>query len=309
MPLSPLAEVIVRGLTSAPKSLPPRVLYDERGSRLFEQITTLPEYYPTAAERGLLVASAPTIAERTGLRTLVELGAGVLDKSRILIDAGLARGTLTSYVPVDISAEVLMKSARELQKQYPLLSISPVEADFMGEWAIGGLASPVVISFLGGTIGNLFPRERVDFFRRMCLAAGAGNYLVVGTDLVKDVDRIVDAYFDSQGITEAFLLNVVEVMNDECGLGLSAEDFDYVPLWDARESRMDLRLRARRELSLNLPGGTSTCRIAEEEEIRIEVSSKFTREQVCAELRAGGATVVEQFDDGDFALTLAVVDS
>jgi len=308
MTLSPLAEIIVRGLTSVPKSLPARVLYDERGSRLFEQITALPEYYPTAAERGLLVASAPRIAARTALSTLVELGAGVLDKSRILIDAGLARGTLTSYVPVDISAEVLMKSARELQVQYPSLSISPVEADFMGEWDIGGVASPAVLAFLGGTIGNLFPRERIDFLRRMCRAAGSGNYLVVGTDLVKDVDRIIDAYFDSQGITEAFLLNVVEVMNDECGLGLSAEDFDYVPLWDARESRMDLRLRARRDLSLELPGGVSTCSIAQEEEIRIEISSKFTREQVCAELVLAGATVVEQFDDGDFALTLAVVD-
>jgi L-histidine N-alpha-methyltransferase len=308
MSFSPLEEVIVRGLTSVPKSLPPRVLYDERGSRLFEQITTLPEYYPTTAERGLLLASAATIAEQTAMCTLVELGAGVLDKSKILIDAGLAHGTLTSYVPVDISAEVMMDSARELQAQYASLSIAPVEADFMGEWDIGGSASPAVLAFLGGTIGNLFPRERIDFLRRMCRAAGAGNYLVVGTDLVKDVDRIIDAYFDSQGVTEAFLLNVVEVINGACGLTLSAADFEYVPLWDARESRMDLRLRARRDLDFDLPGTTDGCFIAGGEEIHIEVSSKFTLAQVRSELASVGATVLEQFDDADFALTLAVVD-
>jgi Uncharacterized conserved protein len=251
---TPLAEVIARGLSGVPKSLPPRVLYDERGSRLFEQITTLPEYYPTEAERALLSSSAAQIADATGMRTLVELGAGVLDKSRILIDAGLAGGTLDYYIPVDISVEVLEQSARELQLRYPSLSIGPREADFMDELAIGELESPVVVSFLGGTIGNLFPMERIDFLRRMGSAAGPGNYLLIGTDLVKDVDRIIDAYFDSQGITEAFLLNVVQVINDECGSKLSAEDFDYVPLWDAREARMDLRLRARRDLDIDFPG-------------------------------------------------------
>ncbi len=304
-----LADVIERGLSSVPKSLPPRVLYDERGSRLFEQITTLPEYYPTEAERALLTSSAAQIADATGMRTLVELGAGVLDKSRILIDAGLAGGTLDHYVPVDISVEVLEQSARELQLRYPSLSIGPREADFMEELAIGDLTSPVVLSFLGGTIGNLFPIERIDFLRRMGHAAGPGNYLLVGTDLVKDIDRIIDAYFDSQGITEAFLLNVVQVINDECGASLCTEDFDYVPLWDAREARMDLRLRARRDLDIDLPGSRSRCRIAAQEEIRIEVSSKFTLEQVRTELQVAGSTVLDQYSDGDFALTLAVVDS
>ena len=172
---TPLAEVIVRGLTGMPKSLPPRVLYDERGSRLFEQITTLPEYYPTEAERALLSSSAAQIADATGMRTLVELGAGVLDKSRILIDAGLAGGKLDYYVPVDISVEVLEQSARELQLRYPSLSIGPREADFMEELAIGDLEPPVVVSFLGGTIGNLFPMERIDFLRRMGHAAGPGT--------------------------------------------------------------------------------------------------------------------------------------
>ncbi len=306
---TPLAEVIARGLSGVPKSLPPRVLYDERGSRLFEQITTLPEYYPTEAERALLSSSAAQIADATGMRTLVELGAGVLDKSRILIDAGLAGGTLDYYIPVDISVEVLEQSARELQLRYPSLSIGAREADFMEELAIGALESPVVLSLLGGTIGNLFPMERIDFLRRMGHAAGPGNYLLIGTDLVKDVDRIIDAYFDSQGITEAFLLNVVQVINDECGSKLSAEDFDYVPLWDAREARMDLRLRARRDLDIDFPGSRSRCRIAAQEEIRIEVSSKFTLEQVRSELQTAGSTVLDQYSDGDFALTLAVVDS
>lgn len=309
--MSPIAlvDVIVHGLNQVPKSLPPRVLYDERGSRLFEQITTLPEYYPTEAERSLLRASSEQIAHVTGMCTLIELGAGVLDKSQILLDAGLANGTLHTYVPVDISSEVLEESTQRLQVDYPSLSMRPLVADFMGELSVGQVQPPALVSFLGGTIGNLFPRERVDFLRRMARAAGLGGYLLVGTDLVKDLDRIIDAYFDSAGVTEAFLLNVINVVNSECGTSLLVEDFDYVPLWDAREQRMDLRLRARTDMHVPLPRSPTTCYIARDEEIRVEVSSKFTLTQVAAEMRAAGVSVVEQFDDGDFALTLAAVDN
>jgi len=305
---SALVDVIVHGLTSVPKSLPPLVLYDERGSRLFEQITELPEYYPTQAERSLLQSSAAAIAAATEMRTLVELGAGVLDKSQILLDAGVAQGNLQSYVPVDISAEVLGESAEALRTKYASLVITALEADFMGELTLGELHGPTVVCFLGGTIGNLFPQERVSFLRRMTRAAGPDGYLLVGTDLVKDLDRIVSAYFDSAQVTEAFLLNVVDVINTECGTELLRSDFDYVPLWDAREKRMDLRLRARADLEVCLPGVPHACRIARDEEIRIEVSAKFTLDQVATELRAAGAHAVEHYENGDFALTLAAVD-
>ena len=303
--MSDLVTIIVDGLTRVPKSLPPRVLYDERGSRLFEQITELPEYYPTEAERALLTASASSIARTTGVRTLVELGAGVLDKSRILLDAGIDNGTLERYVPVDISSEVLVESADRVQQLYPSLLIAPLEADFIATMQLPELQPPSVVSFLGGTIGNLLPDERVTFYSRMADAAGAGGFLLVGTDLVKDLDRIVQAYFDRAGVTEAFLLNVIDVINSECGTDLQREDFDYVPLWDAREQRMDLRLRARRRLDFPLPGMSAPCTIEKDEEIRIEVSAKFTLAQVRAEMESAGVRVVEQYENGDFALTLA----
>lgn len=300
-----LADVIADGLSRPVKELPARVLYDETGSRLFEKITRLPEYYPTEAERSLLHESAEAIFEISKARTLVEFGAGVQDKTGVLMDAGMSRGTLVCYQPIDISEEVLVESANLLSQAYPELQVEPVVGDFTAHIEMPESPRPRLTCFLGGTIGNLQHHERIDFLRRMGEMTGGGGYVLLGTDLLKDVERIIRAYDDSQGVTEAFLLNVINVINAECGTRLDPGDFEYVPLWDALESRMDLRLRARRDQAFAIAG--QWVDITAGEEIRIEVSTKFTQDQVKRECASAGLEVVRQFSNGDFALTLAQV--
>lgn len=301
----PLIDVIAQGLSRSFKELPARVLYDERGSRLFEQITRLPEYYPTEAERALLDQSAQEIFAISRARTLVEFGAGVQDKTGLLIAAGISAGTLTSYQPIDISSQVLMQSAASITQMHESLDVIPFVGDFMSRIDLPPSALPRLTCFLGGTIGNLQRAERIEFLTRMADMTGAGGYVLVGTDLLKDVERIIRAYNDPQGLTQAFLLNVVDVINDECGTSLDKNDFEYVPLWDARENRMDLRLRACTEQRFLI--GEQPVRIAAGEEIRIEVSTKFTLEQVREEFTVAGLQVDRQFRSEDFALTLARV--
>lgn len=305
--LSPpaLAEVIAEGLSRPLKELPARVLYDETGSRLFEKITRLPEYYLTEAERALLNEYADEIFAISKARTLVEFGAGVQDKTGVLMGAGTSMGTLVCYQPIDISEEVLVESANVLSQEYANLQVEPVVADFTAHIALPDSPRPRLTCFLGGTIGNLHYEERIDFLSRMGQMTGTGGYVLLGTDLLKDVERIIRAYDDTQGVTEAFLLNVVDVINVECGTQLDKADFEYVPLWDALENRMDLRLRARRERNFEIAG--QRVEVASGEEIRIEVSTKFTCEQVKQECACAGLDVVQQFSDGDFALTLAQV--
>lgn len=303
---SDLVDVIAEGLTGSFKELPARVLYDERGSRLFEQITRLPEYYPTEAERSLLRESADDIFAIAQARTLIEFGAGVQDKTGVLLAAGTRCGTLSCFQPIDISEQVLMNAAEAMDRAFSALDVQPVVGDFMHYVDVPESPRPRLTCFLGGTIGNLHRAERLEFLLRMAELTGPGGYVLVGTDLLKDLTRIVRAYDDSQGMTEAFLLNVVDVINDECGTHLNRDDFEYVPLWDALENRMDLRLRATREQDFTLRD--HRIHIADGEEIRIEVSTKFTLEQVSEEFASVGLTVERQFHNQDFALTLARVD-
>jgi L-histidine Nalpha-methyltransferase len=300
-----LIDVISEGLSRSFKELPARVLYDETGSRLFEQITRLPEYYPTEAERSLLVECASEVFAMSRARTLVEFGAGVQDKTGLLIATGTSFGSLACYQPIDISSEVLFESAKSMGRVYPDLDVQPVVGDFTTPIALPESPRPRLTCFLGGTIGNLHPAERIEFLNRMGQMTGAGGYVLVGTDLLKDIERIVRAYDDSEGVTAAFLLNVIDVVNNECNTTLDKDDFEYVPLWDALESRMDLRLRARRPQDFVI--GEQRVHVAAGEEIRIEVSTKFTLEQVREECEAAGLRVEQQFRNEDFALTLAQV--
>jgi len=300
-----LVDVIAEGLSRSFKELPARVLYDETGSRLFEEITRLPEYDPTEAERALLVDSSAQIFAISQARTLVEFGAGVQDKTGLLIAAGTSFGSLTCYQPIDISAEVLLESAQSMGRLYRGLDVQPVVGDFTTHIALPESPRPRLTCFLGGTIGNLLPVERIEFFDRMGQMTGTGGYVLVGTDLLKDVERIIRAYDDSEGVTARFLLNVVDVINDECDTTLNKDDFDYVPLWDALENRMDLRLRSRRYQDFTIRD--QCIRLAAGEEIRIEVSTKFTLEQVREEFASAGLHVEHQFRNEDFALTLARV--
>ncbi len=296
-----------RGLGTTPRMLPPKWLYDERGAQLFDEITRLPEYYPTAREREILTARAADIAERTAATTLVELGSGTSDKTRLLLDALRQAGTLERFVPVDVSVETLQAAAEQLSRTYPGLAVTAVVGDFtlhLGDLPRGGRR---LLAFLGGTIGNLYLEERAAFLGAVYDSLAPGDCLLLGTDLVKDPHRLITAYDDPAGITEAFVKNALHVLNRTVGADFDVECFSYVPFWDSRLERMDLRLRADMPQRVRLPGAGLTIDLTAGEEIRIEISTKFRTGGIRRELESAGFRVDRQYLDhaGDFAVTLA----
>jgi len=255
------------GLTATPKVLPPKWFYDERGSELFEKITRLDEYYPTRAERSILRAAAGQIAAGTRARTLVELGAGAADKTRLLLDALAGAGTLASFVPVDVS-----------------------------------------VVFLGGTIGNLLPGQRAAFLRSLRSRLRPGDAFLLGTDLVKDPAVLVAAYDDAAGVTAAFNKNILSVLNAALGADFDPDAFEHVALWDAGAEWIEMRLRSLQPQRVTLPAIDLQVTFGEGEELRTEVSAKFRRERVAAELAAAGFTMAGWWTDGQgrFGLSLSV---
>ena len=244
------------GLTATPKSLPPKWFYDATGSALFEKITELPEYYPTNAERAILRAAAGQIAAASRARTLVELGSGSSDKTRLLLDALRAAGTLHSYVPVDVSETALAEAGRRLAGEYRGLSVHAMVSDFehhLGLPAGEDGQSPRMIAFLGSTIGNMLPRERAEFLARLRATAGEGDTLLLGTDLVKDPAVLVAAYDDPAGVTAAFNKNVLAVLNAELGADFDVDAFEHVALWDAQDEWIEMRLRSSVAQQVRLP--------------------------------------------------------
>ncbi|MBT2385953.1 L-histidine N(alpha)-methyltransferase [Streptomyces sp. ISL-11] len=292
------------GLTRSPKELPPKWFYDARGSELFDEITLLPEYYPTRAEREILVARAGEIAEITGARTLVELGSGSSDKTRHLIGA---LPSLDHYVPVDVSESALRGAARTLLAEHPALTVHALVADFQYGLALPDTPGPRVLAFLGGTIGNLRPAERAVFLAAVRAELAPGDALLLGTDLVKDERTLVAAYDDAAGVTAAFNKNVLTVINRELGADFDADDFDHVALWDAKEEWIEMRLRARRAVVVKVPSLDLAAHFTAGEELRTEVSAKFRREGVRAELAAAGFELDRWWTDeeGRFALSLS----
>lgn len=300
-----LVDDVKRGLASHPRVLPPKWLYDEHGSNLFDQITRLHEYYPTEAERALLVAHAVEIVTLSGADTVVELGSGTSDKTRTLLDAFTAAGALRRFVPVDVSESTLRAAARELSARYPGLLVEAVVGDFtlhLGHLPAGGRK---MVAFLGGTIGNLYVEERAAFLGALADSLEPGDCLLLGTDLVKASDRLIAAYNDSQGITAAFIMNCLHVVNRELGADFDVDSFSYVPFWDPTMERMDLRLRAEMPQRVTIPGADVTFDLASGEEIRVEISTKFRPDNLRKELTTAGFVVEHLWSDGDFALTLA----
>ncbi|GLF92805.1 L-histidine N(alpha)-methyltransferase [Streptomyces yaizuensis] len=295
---------VLDGLTRTPKELPPRWFYDARGSELFEEITRLPEYYPTRAEREILVREAPRIAALAGARTLVELGSGSSEKTRHLLDALPA---LHSYVPVDVSESALRGAADALLAERPELRIHALIADFTGLTELPAAPGPRLLVFLGGTIGNLLPEERARFLRSTRALLEPGDTLLLGTDLVKDEETLVRAYDDTAGITADFNRNVLNVLARELGADVDPADFDHVALWDRDREWIEMRLRARSALTVKIPELNLLVPFAEGEELRTEVSAKFRREGVHRELAESGWEPVEWWTDaaGRFALSLA----
>jgi L-histidine Nalpha-methyltransferase len=294
------------GLSGQPKRLPPRWLYDDVGTALFDEITRLPEYYPTEAERRLLITHAGEIAKVSGARTVVELGSGTADKTVTLLEAFVAEGLLDAFVPLDVSAEALERAAARVRTRIPDVAVVPMEADFSGYLPVALNSSPRLVAFLGSTIGNLYPEERRAFLEHLAASLRPGDSLLLGVDLVKSADRLVAAYDDEAGVTERFILNLLAVLARELGSDLEADDFTYAPLWDARHQRMDLRLRARRALVATIPDAGLVVPLAEGEEIHVEISTKFHLPSVVDELRSVGLDTVRTFDDGDFGLILAI---
>lgn len=296
---------VLEGLNHTPKTLPPKWFYDAHGSELFEQITELPEYYPTRAEREILVARAADIAAATGARTLVELGSGSSEKTRYVIDALTG---LHTYVPVDVSESALTQAGQALVAERPGLEVHALIADFTCGLALPDTPGPRLVAFLGGTIGNLLPVERASFLASVRALLSPGDALLLGTDLVKDERVLVDAYDDAAGVTAAFNKNVLTVMNRELGADFDADAFDHVALWDARDEWIEMRLRSRTAQTVKVPALDLAVDFAAGEEMRTEVSAKFRKEGVRAELAAAGLELAHWWTDreGRFALSLSV---
>jgi L-histidine N-alpha-methyltransferase len=296
------------GLTARPKTLAPKWFYDERGSELFEKITLLPEYYPTRAERVILHAAAGEIAEATGAAALVELGSGSSDKTRLLLDALRDAGTLRSYVPLDVSESALIAAANRLLVSYPGLSVTAVVSDFEEHLRLPAADGPRLVAFLGSTIGNLLPAQRAAFLARLRAGLRAGDALLLGTDLVKDPAVLVAAYDDPAGVTAAFNKNVLAVLNAELGANFDRDAFEHVAIWDAGAEWIEMRLRSVQDQQVTLPAIGLAVDFAAGEEMRTEVSAKFRRGGVEAELAAAGFAMRSWWtdDEAQFGLSLSV---
>ncbi|WP_037578613.1 L-histidine N(alpha)-methyltransferase [Phaeacidiphilus oryzae] len=299
------------GAPGEPRILPPKWFYDARGSELFEEITRLPEYYPTRAELEILLRHAPETAVRTGARTLVELGSGSSRKTRTLLDALRSNGTLRRYTPLDVSEEALRAAGESVAADYPGLEVAAVLADFTEDALppeAGAGPGPRLVAFLGSTIGNLDRGQRARLFAALRgTVLGPGDFLLLGADLVKDPEVLVRAYDDAAGVTAEFNKNVLHVLNRELGADLDPEDFDHLALWNAGEERIEMHLRARRALSVKIPALDLSAEFAPGETLRTETSAKFRRQGLAAELAESGLALTEWWTDpGErFALLLA----
>jgi L-histidine N-alpha-methyltransferase len=303
-----LAEDVRAGLTATPKVLPPKYFYDARGSELFDEITRLPEYYPTRAERAILTAHAAEIASVTEAGTLIELGSGTSEKTRLLLRALRAAGALRRFVPFDVDPAVLKDASAAVSEEFPGLAVEPVVGDF--ERHLGALPhyEHRLLAFLGSTIGNLDPAQRTEFLRAVRATLDDGDAFLLGTDLVKSSERLVAAYDDAAGVTAAFNKNLLAVLNRDLGANFDVADFDHVAVWDAEHEWIEMRLRASREQVVRVSALDLDVRFARGEELRTEISAKFRRNGVERELAAAGLRVTHWWTDpaGDFALSLAV---
>lgn len=294
------------GLTSQPKFLSPVWFYDDCGSMLFDEITRLEEYYLSRAERGLLVAHATEIAAVTGADTLVELGSGTSDKTRILLDALSAAGTLRRYAPLDVSEETLRSAASDLAGDYSGLEVHGVVGDFHRHLGALPAGRRRLVAFLGSTIGNLAPDERARFLFDLDCTLSADDHILLGVDLVKDPARLIAAYDDPGGVTASFNRNALRVVNAELGANFDPDLFDHLAVWNGDEHRIEMRLRSRSDQLVHVGGLDLDITFAEGEEMRTEISTKFTARGIAAELERAGLVVEREWDaHGEFLLVLA----
>ena len=305
-----MAADVRAGLSAAAKTLPPKYFYDARGSELFDEITRLPEYYPTRTERAILEAQVDAIARLSGAETLVELGSGTSEKTRLLLQALRRAGTLSRFVPFDVDPVVLGEAGAAVSAEFPGLVVEPVVGDF--EHHLGELPRHPrrLLAFLGSTIGNLDPGERADFLRDIRSTLDEGDAFLLGTDLVKDSGRLVAAYDDAQGVTAEFDKNVLAVINRELGADFDLDAFVHEAVWDAGHEWVEMRLVSARAQRVRIGALDLEVDFAAGEHVRTEISTKFRRERVAAELARAGLRLTHWWTDpaGDFALSLSLPD-
>lgn len=295
------------GLQKSPKSLPPKWFYDAVGSELFDRITRSPEYYPTRAEAQILRARSADIAAASSADTLVELGSGTSEKTRLLLNALRDRGLLQRFVPFDVDESVLSAAASAIQSEYAGIEINAVCGDFeehLAEIPTGGRR---LFVFLGSTIGNLTPGPRAEFLAGLAAVMRPGDSLLLGTDLVKDTDRLIRAYDDAAGVTARFNRNVLAVVNRELDADFNADAYQHIARWNSVEERIEMWLRAEGRQRVRVRALGLTVDFAAGEEMLTEVSCKFRPEGVSAELDAAGLRRIQWWTDeaGDFGLSLA----
>nr|BDT38774.1 L-histidine N(alpha)-methyltransferase [Myxococcus sp. MH1] len=303
-----LKQEVLEGLCNTPKELSPKWLYDERGSQLFDDITRLPEYYPTRREREILLAHAGDVARLSGATTLIELGSGTSEKTRLLLDAMEEAGQLSRFVPFDVSESFLRRAAGTLAREYPGISVHAVVGDFehhLNRLPQGGRR---LVAFLGGTIGNLKPAQRARFLAELSSGLRPGDGLLLGTDLIKDRERLYAAYNDSAGVTAEFNRNVLRVLNRELGADFDPNGFEHFAPFDEHNRWVEMRLVSRREQTVWMQSLKRRVEFAAGEVLRTEVSCKFEQHRVEAELDAAGLGLAAWWTDeaGDFALSLAL---
>jgi L-histidine Nalpha-methyltransferase len=301
-----MAADAVAGLTATPKSLPPVWFYDEQGSVLFDEITRLPEYYPTRTERSILVAHAAEIVQTAGADVLVELGSGTSEKTRLLLDAMCDASLLRGFVPFDVSEEVLRDAATDITASYGV-PVHAIVGDFHRHLGTIPRDGRRLVAFLGSTIGNLDPQQRRRFLFDLDATLDYDDWFLLGTDLVKDRARLVTAYDDAAGVTAAFNKNVLGVLNRELGAHFDLDAFAHVACWSDADRWIEMRLRSEREQVVPIDDLDLEVRFGRGEEMRTEIAAKFTEEQVRDELWENGFVVEATFTDehNDFLLTLA----
>lgn len=295
------------GLGGVPKTLPPKYFYDAYGSELFDRITRLPEYYPTRTERRILEERVAEIATVTGAETLIELGSGTSEKTRLLLEALRAAGTLTHFVPFDVDPVVLGVASGSVAAEFPGLVVTPLVGDFEHHLGVIPAGPHRLLAFLGSTIGNLDVLQRDAFLADVRRTLSVGDSFLLGTDLVKSSDRLVAAYDDAEGVTAQFNKNVLTVLNRELDADFDAELFEHVAVWDSEREWIEMRLRSLVRQQVRIEALDLVVEFAAGEELRTEISTKFRRATVTTELARAGLRLTHWWTDpaGDFALSLS----
>lgn len=303
-----LSDDVAEGLFSAPRTLPPKYFYDERGSLLFDRICDVAEYYPTRTEDALLRAIAGDVIDAARPECIIELGSGMSRKTRHLIDACVKHGRLPRYAPVDVCDEVLLASGEALRAEYPGLEVHPMVGDYTA--GLGNLPRSMernLVVFLGGTIGNFAPDAARDFLHELRAFMAPGDHLLLGADRVKDPDVLHAAYNDNAGITAAFNRNVLRVLNRELDADFDLNAFEHYAHFNPLESQIEMHLIAMRDQRVHMRGLDRTIEFHEGDNILTEISRKFTRAQLEALLAEAGFAVAEHYESSDpkFSLVLA----